>query len=44
MVTRANPSADEKVSVARNPRASYDYHILETIALGDEPGTADGSN
>ena len=34
MVTRANPSADEKVSVARNPRASYDYHILETFEAG----------
>ncbi len=34
MVTRANPSADDKLSVARNPRASYDYHILETWEAG----------
>jgi SsrA-binding protein len=34
MATPAKPPADEKVPVARNPRASHDYHILETWEAG----------
>ena len=28
------PSAERKQSVARNPKATYDYHILETWETG----------
>jgi SsrA-binding protein len=28
------PSAERKQSVARNPRATYDYHVLETWETG----------
>jgi SsrA-binding protein len=28
------PSAERKKSVARNPRATYDYHVLETWETG----------
>jgi SsrA-binding protein len=28
------PSADERTSVARNPKATHDYHILETWEAG----------
>lgn len=31
---RAAPDEGGKISVARNPRASYDYHILETWEAG----------
>ena len=34
MVTQAKPTADDKHSVARNPRAHHDYHILETWEAG----------
>jgi SsrA-binding protein len=30
----ASPSDDRKVSVARNPRATYDYHVIETWETG----------
>ncbi len=30
----AAKQADERISVARNPRATYDYHILETHEAG----------
>jgi SsrA-binding protein len=33
-VTRQPPPADRQQSVARNPRATYDYHILETVEAG----------
>ena len=33
-MTRETPPADRKQSVARNPRATYDYHILETWEAG----------
>jgi SsrA-binding protein len=28
------PSADRKLSIARNPKATYDYHVLETWETG----------
>jgi SsrA-binding protein len=30
----SSPSAERKVSVARNPKATHDYHILETWEAG----------
>lgn len=33
-MTRDSHAADDKISVARNPRATYDYHILETWEAG----------
>lgn len=34
MVTPARSPAEDKQYVARNPRASYDYHILDTWEAG----------
>ena len=34
MVTPAKTPAEDKLFVARNPRASYDYHILDTWEAG----------
>lgn len=34
MVNRTKPATDDKHSVARNPRAHHDYHILETWEAG----------
>lgn len=36
MSARAKQSSEEpgRISVARNPRATYDYHVLETIEAG----------
>lgn len=31
---KAKSAQDERISVARNPRATYDYHILETHEAG----------
>ncbi len=31
---KAKTAPDDRVSVARNPRATYDYHILETHEAG----------
>jgi SsrA-binding protein len=30
----SSPSAERKISVARNPKATHDYHILETWEAG----------
>ena len=34
MTRDSSPSDDHKVSVARNPKATHDYHILETWECG----------
>jgi SsrA-binding protein len=34
MTRNDSPTDDRKVSVARNPRATHDYHILETWETG----------
>ncbi len=34
MNRETTPSAERKQSVARNPRATYDYHVLETWETG----------
>lgn len=34
MATREKPPPGEKVPIARNPRATHDYHILETWEAG----------
>lgn len=32
--TRKRESDDERISVARNPRATHDYHVVETFEAG----------
>lgn len=34
MIREASPSPERKQSVARNPKATHDYHILETWECG----------
>lgn len=34
MTPESSPPADRKVSVARNPKATHDYHILDTWETG----------
>lgn len=34
MAQKPSPSAERKTSVARNPKATHDYHVLETWEAG----------